>query len=196
MCIYYSYFAAKVGKTSLIMSLVSEEFPDEVCMSQWIWQKSLFGSWMHYCQRDPDGGQVSFHLVYSRSVLPLTCTFQVPRRAEEITIPADVTPERVPTHIVDYSGGFILAIKCQSIIDTFVKQKLFLTCNIRQEGWKLVPTCGFAPFRSWAVRRTTLPRNIQGWFEFQQPQLCVSFISPVNKCLFSPGQRYLHSLLR
>ncbi|XP_066560315.1 mitochondrial Rho GTPase 1-A isoform X1 [Amia ocellicauda] len=46
----------KVGKTSLIMSLVSEEFPDEV-----------------------------------------------PMRAEEITIPADVTPERVPTHIVDYS---------------------------------------------------------------------------------------------
>uniref|UniRef100_A0A8C2FBN2 Mitochondrial Rho GTPase n=2 Tax=Cyprinus carpio TaxID=7962 RepID=A0A8C2FBN2_CYPCA len=42
--------------TSLIMSLVSEEFPDEV-----------------------------------------------PLRAEEITIPADVTPERVPTHIVDYS---------------------------------------------------------------------------------------------
>lgn len=29
---------------------------------------------------------------------------QVPLRAEEITIPADVTPERVPTHIVDYSG--------------------------------------------------------------------------------------------
>lgn len=29
---------------------------------------------------------------------------QVPPRAEEITIPADVTPERVPTHIVDYSG--------------------------------------------------------------------------------------------
>uniref|UniRef100_A0A3Q4B1U7 Miro domain-containing protein n=1 Tax=Mola mola TaxID=94237 RepID=A0A3Q4B1U7_MOLML len=27
----------------------------------------------------------------------------VPYRAEEITIPADVTPERVPTHIVDYS---------------------------------------------------------------------------------------------
>uniref|UniRef100_A0A8B9LPR3 Mitochondrial Rho GTPase n=1 Tax=Astyanax mexicanus TaxID=7994 RepID=A0A8B9LPR3_ASTMX len=48
---------AKVGKTSLIMSLVSEEFPDVV-----------------------------------------------PYKAEEITIPADVTPERVPTHIVDYSG--------------------------------------------------------------------------------------------
>uniref|UniRef100_A0A674P2H0 Mitochondrial Rho GTPase n=1 Tax=Takifugu rubripes TaxID=31033 RepID=A0A674P2H0_TAKRU len=49
----------KVGKTSLIMSLVSEEFPNVV-----------------------------------------------PYRAEEITIPADVTPERVPTHIVDYSGTF------------------------------------------------------------------------------------------
>lgn len=45
------------GKTSLILSLVSEEFPD-----------------------------------------------RVPARAEEITIPPDVTPERVPTHIVDYSG--------------------------------------------------------------------------------------------
>nr|XP_009911800.1 PREDICTED: mitochondrial Rho GTPase 2-like isoform X2 [Haliaeetus albicilla] len=28
---------------------------------------------------------------------------EVPPRAEEITIPADVTPEKVPTHIVDYS---------------------------------------------------------------------------------------------
>ncbi|XP_054067048.1 mitochondrial Rho GTPase 2 isoform X4 [Rissa tridactyla] len=47
---------AQVGKTSLIMALVGEEFPEEV-----------------------------------------------PPRAEEITIPADVTPEKVPTHIVDYS---------------------------------------------------------------------------------------------
>ncbi|KAF8787884.1 Mitochondrial Rho GTPase 1-A like protein [Argiope bruennichi] len=46
-----------VGKTSLILSLVSEEFPEEV-----------------------------------------------PPRAEEITIPADVTPEKVPTNIVDYSA--------------------------------------------------------------------------------------------
>ena len=30
--------------------------------------------------------------------------FQVPCRAEEITIPADVTPEKIPTHIVDYSS--------------------------------------------------------------------------------------------
>uniref|UniRef100_A0A8D3AP83 Mitochondrial Rho GTPase n=1 Tax=Scophthalmus maximus TaxID=52904 RepID=A0A8D3AP83_SCOMX len=51
----------KVGKTSLIMSLVGEEFPEEV-----------------------------------------------PPRAEEITIPADVTPEKVPTHIVDYSGSNLL----------------------------------------------------------------------------------------
>lgn len=48
---------ASVGKTSLILSLVSEEFAEEV-----------------------------------------------PARAEEITIPADVTPEHVPTHIVDYSA--------------------------------------------------------------------------------------------
>lgn len=46
-----------VGKTSLILSLVSEEFPENV-----------------------------------------------PPKAEEITIPADVTPEQVPTNIVDYSG--------------------------------------------------------------------------------------------
>ena len=28
----------------------------------------------------------------------------MPSRAEEITIPAEVTPEKVPTHIVDYSS--------------------------------------------------------------------------------------------
>ncbi|KAJ8959991.1 hypothetical protein NQ318_009426 [Aromia moschata] len=47
-----------VGKTSLILSLVSEEFPENV-----------------------------------------------PAKAEEITIPADVTPEQVPTNIVDYSSA-------------------------------------------------------------------------------------------
>ncbi|XP_017472886.1 PREDICTED: mitochondrial Rho GTPase isoform X3 [Rhagoletis zephyria] len=46
-----------VGKTSLILSLVSEEFPEDV-----------------------------------------------PPKAEEITIPANVTPEQVPTNIVDYSS--------------------------------------------------------------------------------------------
>lgn len=48
-----------VGKTSLILSLVSEEYAEDV-----------------------------------------------PSKAEEITIPADVTPEQVPTHIVDYSGRY------------------------------------------------------------------------------------------
>lgn len=48
----------EVGKTSLILSLVSEEFPENV-----------------------------------------------PSKAEEITIPADVTPEQVPTNIVDYSAA-------------------------------------------------------------------------------------------
>ncbi|XP_076169403.1 mitochondrial Rho GTPase isoform X1 [Ptiloglossa arizonensis] len=47
-----------VGKTSLILSLVSEEYAEDV-----------------------------------------------PCKAEEITIPADVTPEQVPTHIVDYSAA-------------------------------------------------------------------------------------------
>lgn len=51
---------AGTGKTSLILSLVSEEFPDDV-----------------------------------------------PPKAEEITIPADVTPEQVPTNIVDYNGECI-----------------------------------------------------------------------------------------
>jgi len=49
-----------VGKTSLIFSLVSEEFPEEV-----------------------------------------------PSKAEEITIPPDVTPERVNTQIVDFSGNML-----------------------------------------------------------------------------------------
>lgn len=54
---------AGVGKTSLILSLVSEDFLEDV-----------------------------------------------PPKAEEITIPADVTPEQVPTNIVDYNGKLIF--KC------------------------------------------------------------------------------------
>ncbi|OWK13897.1 RHOT1 [Cervus elaphus hippelaphus] len=38
---------------------------------------------------------------------------KVPPRAEEITIPADVTPERVPTHIVDYSGSKCLLAEAE-----------------------------------------------------------------------------------
>lgn len=48
-----------VGKTSLILSLVTEEF-----------------------------------------------TEHVPPKVEEITIPADVTPEQIPTNIVDICGKF------------------------------------------------------------------------------------------
>ncbi|XP_047694046.1 mitochondrial Rho GTPase 2 isoform X4 [Prionailurus viverrinus] len=43
--------------------------------------------------------------------------FQVPPRAEEITIPADVTPEKVPTHIVDYSEAEQTAEELQEEID-------------------------------------------------------------------------------
>lgn len=53
-----------MGKTSLILSLVSEEFP-----------------------------------------------LDVPPRAEEITIPGDLTPEKVPTCIVDFSSKISLKIK-------------------------------------------------------------------------------------
>lgn len=52
-----------VGKTSLILSLVTEEFSDHV-----------------------------------------------PPKAEEITIPADVTPEQVPTNIVDVCGRITSAV--------------------------------------------------------------------------------------
>lgn len=50
---------------------------------------------------------------------PPVHTLQVPLRAEEITIPADVTPERVPTHIVDYSGTF-----CRPTIPEIIKHGL------------------------------------------------------------------------
>lgn len=66
----------------MILSLVGEEFPEEVRLSA-------------PRPRTP-------------ALLPGSLTAasaQVPARAEEITIPADVTPEKVPTHIVDYSGS-------------------------------------------------------------------------------------------
>lgn len=56
--------------------------------------------------------------------LPL-CSTQVPYRAEEITIPADVTPERVPTHIVDYSGTLSLCLTLQFKF----KGRIFLLLN-------------------------------------------------------------------
>lgn len=77
---------AQVGKTSLILSLVGEEFPEEVC-----WPGRTLGAEARLWASRPAHSM-------------LTHLLQVPARAEEITIPADVTPEKVPTLIVDYSG--------------------------------------------------------------------------------------------
>ncbi len=90
----FFFFTAKVGKTSLIMSLVSEEFPDEV---QSFTEMTLQVDLMLVC--------ADMHCIISVFLMLVLCiSWKVPPRAEEITIPADVTPERVPTHIVDYSG--------------------------------------------------------------------------------------------
>ncbi len=90
----FFFFTAKVGKTSLIMSLVSEEFPDEV---QSFTEMTLQVDLMLVCAH--------MHCIISVFLMLVLCiSWKVPPRAEEITIPADVTPERVPTHIVDYSG--------------------------------------------------------------------------------------------
>lgn len=45
-------------------------------------------------------GKTSIILALVGEEFPLS----VPPRAEEITIPGDVTPEKVPTHIVDFSS--------------------------------------------------------------------------------------------
>uniref|UniRef100_A0A3Q1K0P7 Mitochondrial Rho GTPase n=1 Tax=Anabas testudineus TaxID=64144 RepID=A0A3Q1K0P7_ANATE len=85
--IHVTCLTAKVGKTSLIMSLVGEEFPEEV-----------------------------------------------PPRAEEITIPADVTPEKVPTHIVDYSGNManvVCVVYDVTNEDTIDKRYRTSMCYIR-----------------------------------------------------------------
>uniref|UniRef100_A0A7N6ABL1 Mitochondrial Rho GTPase n=1 Tax=Anabas testudineus TaxID=64144 RepID=A0A7N6ABL1_ANATE len=88
--IHVTCLTAKVGKTSLIMSLVGEEFPEEV-----------------------------------------------PPRAEEITIPADVTPEKVPTHIVDYSGNManvvcvVYDVTNEDTIDKVVARYRTSMCYIR-----------------------------------------------------------------
>ena len=74
-----------VGKTSLILSLVSDEYAEDV-----------------------------------------------PSKAEEITIPADVTPEQVPTRIVDYSGNdsilYKFIITLFSILYFIISHSLNLPC--------------------------------------------------------------------
>ena len=121
--------------------------------------------------------------------------FQVPLRAEEITIPADVTPERVPTHIVDYSG----------------KPSPYYTHTYTHEWYELgLVTCTFlywcafsTHFRGRTVRRAAVPRNIKGWFDSASPSSALTIsapsLFPVHvKLIFlfiSTGKRYLHSLL-
>lgn len=77
-----------VGKTSLILSLVSEEYAEEV-----------------------------------------------PNKAEEITIPADVTPEQVPTHIVDYSGRVSRErLHMQTVVRSVRSQYYCWFCSDRANG--------------------------------------------------------------
>lgn len=103
------------------MSLVSEEFPDEVCMASVRWMD--VGSQKHYRQRDSRRKYEDVRIPFAHGLfLPPIHIFQVPLRAEEITIPADVTPERVPTHIVDYSGRF-----CRPIIPEIINHGLHKT---------------------------------------------------------------------
>lgn len=83
-----------VGKTSLILSLVSEDFLEDV-----------------------------------------------PPKAEEITIPADVTPEQVPTNIVDYNGKY--ANRCGSFQSTSPSSIDWKITRIRFNGKILLFLCFF-----------------------------------------------------
>ena len=76
-CPNFSGWRSCCGKTSLILSLVNEEFSEEV-----------------------------------------------PSKAEEITIPADVTSEHEPTHIVDHSVFFFqLKIKMMQCCDLSLNER-------------------------------------------------------------------------
>ncbi len=52
--------------------------------------------------RTASSGKTSIILALVGEEFPLF----VPPRAEEITIPGDVTPEKVPTHILDFSSKY------------------------------------------------------------------------------------------
>lgn len=72
---------------------------DELLYLHWWWK-----SWcLLYCIVICDRAIKHQWCLLLKPAVNMSC--QVPYRAEEITIPADVTPERVPTHIVDYSGN-------------------------------------------------------------------------------------------
>ncbi len=124
--------AARVGKTSLILSLVSEEFPEEV-------------------RRFADVSRTRF-FVGQCSPNSTSLFLQVPPRAEEITIPADVTPEKVPTHIVDYSSE-LFPWCCESL------------------WWKksLVKPSWFPPVNSFSTRAR---RKRVDWWDYQGTLNC------------------------
>uniref|UniRef100_A0A8C1YT60 Mitochondrial Rho GTPase 2 n=1 Tax=Cyprinus carpio TaxID=7962 RepID=A0A8C1YT60_CYPCA len=111
----------KVGKTSLIMSLVGEEFPEKV-----------------------------------------------PLRAEEITIPADVTPEKVPTHIVDYSGVCVCVCRminiCPANVVSSVKSVSFCCRRI-----PIILVGNKSDLRSGSSMETILPIMNQ----FSEIETCV-----------------------
>eukprot|EP00116_Pleurobrachia_bachei_P001740 sb/3462002/ len=88
-------YTKDVGKTSLILSLVTEEFPQHTVTN-------VKGGLEH--------NYPSF----------------VPLRAEEITIPADVTPEGVPTHIVDFSTREYLG-------EDHLEKEMMRVCLIRTQ---------------------------------------------------------------
>uniref|UniRef100_A0A7N6A060 Mitochondrial Rho GTPase n=1 Tax=Anabas testudineus TaxID=64144 RepID=A0A7N6A060_ANATE len=111
--------------TSLIMSLVSEEFPDEV-----------------------------------------------PLRAEEITIPADVTPERVPTHIVDYSGKHIdtMTDKNKSIYSVNNKKSIE---KVRMDSVCVVVPLILVGNKSDLVEHSSMETILPIMNQFQDIETCV-----------------------
>uniref|UniRef100_A0A665VAW1 Mitochondrial Rho GTPase n=1 Tax=Echeneis naucrates TaxID=173247 RepID=A0A665VAW1_ECHNA len=113
----------KVGKTSLIMSLVGEEFPE-----------------------------------------------QVPSRAEEITIPADVTPEKVPTHIANVVC-VVYDVTNEDTIDK-IKTKWIPLVNGDAEKGKKIPIIlvgNKSDLRSGSSMETILPIMNQ----FSEIETCV-----------------------
>lgn len=155
------------------MSLVSEEFPDEVCMSGPSDGRggNLSSSQKHYCQRDHDKGQGGFHLVHLTH-WPSFCLLTPSRFPCEL--------RRSPYQLMSRQRGCPRTLwTIQVDFKKNKKKNPFLTFNL-----KLVLTWTFAPSRSWAVGRTTFPRNIKGGLNFS----CLNFLylSSVNtSVLFS-----------
>ena len=134
------------------------------------------------------------------------CLLQVPLRAEEITIPADVTPEKVPTHIVDYSGTVCERDRESYWYSSGLQHCLYgcvwVCCLLKPWKRALQHTVGLIglttsfmfvlkPNRDWADRSGPERRNCQGncttWqlIEFSQSK----------KCCFPSSSSLLHHAL-